>query len=52
VEITDEVTATTLTGKGSSEAFRTIVGPTYGTAYRGVEYVAAGDRDHDHDHDR
>ena len=52
VEITDEVTATTLTGKGASETFRTIAGPTYGTVYRGVEYVAVGDRDHDHDHGR
>jgi hypothetical protein len=51
VEITDEVTATTLTGKVASETFRTIAGPTYGTAYRGVEYVPTGDRDHDHDHD-
>ena len=56
VEITDEVTATALTGKVANETFRSIVGPTYGTVYRGVAYVAAGDqdhdRDHDHDHDR
>jgi hypothetical protein len=51
VEITDEVTATTLTGKVASETFRTIAGPTYGTAYRGVAYVPTGDRDHGHDHD-
>jgi hypothetical protein len=51
VEITDEVTATTLTGKVASETFRTIAGPTYGTAYRGVAYVPTGDRDHDRDHD-
>ena len=49
VEITDEVTATTLTGKVASETFRSIAGPTYGTVYRGVEYVTAGDRDHDRD---
>jgi hypothetical protein len=52
VEITDEVTATTLTGKVASETFRSIAGPTYGTVYRGVAYVAARDQDHDRDHDR
>jgi hypothetical protein len=52
VEITDEVSATTLTGKVASEAFRSIVGPTYGTVYRGVAYVADHDRDHDRDHGR
>jgi hypothetical protein len=50
VEITDEVTATTLTSKVASEAFHTIAGPTYGTVYRGVAYVAAGDRADDHGH--
>jgi hypothetical protein len=50
VEITDEVSATTLAGKVAAEAFRTIAGPTYGTVYRGVAYVA--DHDHDRDHDR
>jgi hypothetical protein len=51
VEITDEVTATALTGKVTGETFRTIAGPTYGTVYRGVAYVVAGDQDHDHGHD-
>jgi hypothetical protein len=50
VEITDEMAATALTGKVASETFRSIVGPTYGTVYRGVAYVAAGDRDHDRGH--
>jgi hypothetical protein len=51
VEITDEVAATTLTGKVAKETFRTIEGPTYGTVYRGVAYVVAGDQDRDHGHD-
>jgi len=46
VEITDEVTATTLTGKVASETFRTIAGPSYGTVYRGVAYVGSGTQDH------
>lgn len=48
VEITDEVAATTLTGKVAGETFRTIAGPTYGTVYRGVAYVAASDQHQDH----
>ena len=51
VEITDEVAATTLTGKVTGESFRTIAGPRYGTVYRGVAYVGSDDRDRDHDHD-
>jgi hypothetical protein len=51
VEITDEVAATIPTAKVAGETFRSIVGPTYGTVYRGVAYVGGGDRDHDHDHD-
>jgi hypothetical protein len=51
VEITDEVAATALTGKVAKETFRTIEGPTYGTVYRGVAYVVAGDQDRDHGHD-
>jgi hypothetical protein len=47
VEITDDVSATALTGKAASETFRTIAGPNYGTVYRGVAYVVG-----DHDHDR
>jgi hypothetical protein len=52
VEITDEVTATALTGNVASETFRTIAGPTYGTVYRGVAYVVVGDHDHDRGHGR
>ncbi len=52
VEITDEVTATTLTGKVTGETFRSIAGPTYGTVYRGVAYVNSRDRAHDQDHGR
>jgi hypothetical protein len=52
VEITDEVAATALTGKVAGETFRSIVGPTYGTVYRGVAFVAARDQDHDHDQGR
>ena len=48
VEITDDVAATALTGKAASETFRTIAGPTYGTVYRGVAYVSAGEHDHGH----
>jgi hypothetical protein len=53
VEITDEVAATALTGQVARETFRTIEGPTYGTVYRGVAYVVAGDQDRDggHEHD-
>jgi hypothetical protein len=39
VEITDDVGATTMTSEVSSESFRVVVGPTYGTVYRGVAYV-------------
>ena len=49
VEITDDVSATALTGKVAGETFRTIAGPTYGTVYRGVAYVA-GDQDHGRGH--
>jgi hypothetical protein len=52
VAITDEVAATALTGKVARETFRTIAGPAYGTVYRGVAYVDAGDRGHDHGHGR
>ena len=52
VEITDEVSAATLTGKVAGETFRTLAGPTYGTVYRGVAYVALRDEDHVRDHDR
>jgi hypothetical protein len=36
VEITDDISATTLP---ATESFRTVVGPTYGVAYRGVAFV-------------
>jgi hypothetical protein len=51
VEITDEVAATALTGRVARETFRSIAGPTYGTVYRGVAYVVAGDQDRDLGHD-
>jgi hypothetical protein len=38
VEITDDIDATTASEVGS-ESFRVVVGPTYGTVYRGVAYV-------------
>jgi hypothetical protein len=50
VEITDELAATALTGQVARETFRSIEGPTYGTVYRGVAYVAADDQDHDRGH--
>ncbi|HEV2703425.1 MAG TPA: hypothetical protein VGV09_17490 [Steroidobacteraceae bacterium] len=52
VVITDDVAATSLSGKVSTESFRTLEAPVYGTVYRGVAYVARGDRDDDHDGDR
>jgi hypothetical protein len=39
VSITDRLSATSLAGEASREAFSTIAGPTYGTVYRGVAYV-------------
>jgi hypothetical protein len=39
VLITDDVAATTMTGRVMRELFKTVVGPTYGTVYRGVAYV-------------
>ena len=53
VTIVDDLAATTLTGGVAQESFRTIVGPTYGTVYRGVAYVPReSDRDFgDHDGD-
>ena len=54
VQIVDKLSATTLTGSVAQETFKTIVGPTYGTVYRGVVY-AGDDCDFDHhdgdDHD-
>jgi hypothetical protein len=39
VVITDQLSATTLTGAVATESFKTVVGPTYGTVYRGVAFV-------------
>jgi hypothetical protein len=39
VRISDDVAATTMTGRVMQEAFKTVVGPTYGKVYRGVAYV-------------
>jgi hypothetical protein len=48
VRITDDVSATTLTGNVANESFVTIAGPIYGTVYRGVAFVDMP-REHDHD---
>ena len=47
VRITDRISATTLTDEVAGESFRAVVGPVYGTVYRGVAYVPADDDDHD-----
>jgi hypothetical protein len=39
VRISDDLTATTMTSDVMLESFETVVGPTYGTVYRGVAYV-------------
>jgi hypothetical protein len=39
VVISDQLTATTLTGAAATESFGTVTGPTYGTVYRGVAFV-------------
>ena len=39
VVITDQLSATTLTGAVAAESFSTVIGPTYGTVYRGVAFV-------------
>lgn len=39
VAITDQLSATTMTAAVSAESFSTVVGPTYGTVYRGVAFV-------------
>ncbi len=39
VVITDQLSATTLTAAVGAESFGTVVGPTYGTVYRGVAFV-------------
>ena len=45
VRITDQLSATTMTPRVAQEAFSTVSGPTYGTVYRGVAYVASGEDD-------
>jgi hypothetical protein len=37
--ITDQLSATTMTSAVAAEAFQTLLGPTYGTVYRGVAFV-------------
>jgi hypothetical protein len=49
VRIVDDLAATTLTGNVAQETFKTIAGPTYGTVYRGVAYVAGEGCDEDGD---
>jgi hypothetical protein len=39
VVITDQLSATTMTPAVAGESFTTVLGPTYGTAYRGVAFV-------------
>ncbi len=39
VEITDSLGATTMTKAVANESFSVVMGPTYGTAYRGVAFV-------------
>jgi len=54
VQIVDKISATTLTSV-AKETFKTLAGPTYGTAYRGVAYVGDDCDSHRHDgddHDR
>lgn len=44
VRITDILAATTLTGPVTQETFRTVLGPAYGTVYRGVAYAKSGSK--------
>ena len=39
VRITDQLNATTVTPGVANERFATVMGPTYGTVYRGVAFV-------------
>jgi len=39
VVISDQLSATTLTGAAATESFSTVTGPVYGTVYRGVAFV-------------
>ena len=39
VTITDDLSATTLTGDVANESFMNFAGPTYGRVYRGVAFV-------------
>jgi hypothetical protein len=47
VKITDALAPTTMTDAVAQETFSTVLGPTYGTVYRGVAYVTAHDRSDD-----
>jgi hypothetical protein len=59
VQISDKVSATTVTDSVATEQFKTVAGPTYGTVYRGVAFAANNCRhrfgdwqdcdEHDHD---
>lgn len=53
VRITDQLAATNMTSAVAQETFKAVVGPTYGTVYRGVAYVArcGDDRRGDDCHD-
>ncbi|MGD0835485.1 MAG: hypothetical protein ABSB49_02445 [Polyangia bacterium] len=42
VVITDKLRSTVMSGDVALESFRVVTGPTYGTVYRGVAYVAPG----------
>ncbi|MDE2474147.1 MAG: type I phosphodiesterase/nucleotide pyrophosphatase, partial [Alphaproteobacteria bacterium] len=44
VRITDILAATTMTGPVAQETFRTVLGPAYGTVYRGVAYAKSGSK--------
>jgi hypothetical protein len=39
VVVTDKLSATTMAGAVARESFQVVVGPTYGTVYRGVAFV-------------
>jgi hypothetical protein len=49
VRITDRLNAVTTTREVANEAFGTVMGPTYGTVYRGVAFVPAGAEGRDDD---
>jgi hypothetical protein len=51
VRITDNLAATSMTAGVALETFKTVAGPTYGTAYRGVAYVTTECESERHDDD-